>query len=167
MVWAVIKIYTSKCAQMDPQQIPKTSKFYSKSKKCDIEKTLGGGYHPLGSPKVKTIRSTASTTHSSLALKQSACDKPLLDNTVADLLDRQLDQTNQARLNAILAPHDEDWVLALSITSSGLRDSDLMTRRSGLRRACASGSRSADLMDGMRGLGRSRRSPRAILSRGS
>jgi len=38
---------------MDPQQLPKTSKFYSRSKKCDIEKTLGGGYHPLGSPKVK------------------------------------------------------------------------------------------------------------------
>jgi len=56
MVWAVIKIYTSKCAQMDPQQIPKTSKFYSKSKKCDIEQTLGGGYHPLGSPKVKSLR---------------------------------------------------------------------------------------------------------------
>ena len=31
---------------MDPQQLPKTSKFYSRSKKCDIEKTLGGGYHP-------------------------------------------------------------------------------------------------------------------------
>ena len=40
---------------MDPQQLPKTSKFYSRSKKCDIEKTLGGGYHPPGSPKVKTI----------------------------------------------------------------------------------------------------------------
>ena len=37
---------------MDPQQLPKTSKCYSKSKKCDIEKTLGGGYHPLGSPEV-------------------------------------------------------------------------------------------------------------------
>ena len=31
---------------MDPQQLPKMSKFYSKSEKCDIEKTLGGGYHP-------------------------------------------------------------------------------------------------------------------------
>ena len=39
---------------MNPQQLPKTSKFYSRCKKCDIEKTLGGGYHlPLGSPKVK------------------------------------------------------------------------------------------------------------------
>src|SRR6218665_693770 len=39
--------------------------------------------------------STASTTQSlegPLALKQSAWDKPLLDKTVADLLDRQLDQ---------------------------------------------------------------------------
>src|SRR6218665_3949278 len=54
MAWAMITIYTSKCAQMDPQQLPKTSKFYSRCKKCDIEKTLGGGYHhpPFGSPKV-------------------------------------------------------------------------------------------------------------------
>src|SRR6218665_4094884 len=55
MAWAIITIYTSKCAQMDPQQLPKTSKFYSRFKKCDIEKTLGGGgYHPaLGSLKAK------------------------------------------------------------------------------------------------------------------
>ena len=56
MAWAIITIYISKCAQMNPQQLPKTSKFYSKCKKCDIEKTLGGGYHtPLGSPKVKHL----------------------------------------------------------------------------------------------------------------
>src|SRR6218665_1606644 len=54
MAWAIITIYTCKCAQKDPQQIPKTSKFYSRCKKCDIDKTLGGGYHlPLGSPEVK------------------------------------------------------------------------------------------------------------------
>src|SRR6218665_974736 len=41
MAWAIVTIYTPKCAQMDPQQLPKTSKFYSKSKKCDIKKTLG------------------------------------------------------------------------------------------------------------------------------
>ena len=32
---------------MDPQQLPKTSKFYSRSKKCDFEKTLGVGTTPL------------------------------------------------------------------------------------------------------------------------
>ena len=39
---------------MDPQKLPKTSKLYYKSKKCDIEKTLGGGWvpPPFGSPKV-------------------------------------------------------------------------------------------------------------------
>jgi len=37
---------------MNPQQLLKTSKFYSKSKKCDTEKTLGVGTTPLGSPKV-------------------------------------------------------------------------------------------------------------------
>src|SRR6218665_1864060 len=52
MAWAIITIYISKCAQMNPQQLPITSKFYSRCKKCDIEKTLGG-YHPLGSPKAK------------------------------------------------------------------------------------------------------------------
>jgi len=46
MAWAIITIYISKCAQMNPQQLPKTSKFYFRCKKCDIEKTLGGGYHP-------------------------------------------------------------------------------------------------------------------------
>src|SRR6218665_1164835 len=46
MAWAIITIYISKCAQTNPQQLPKTSKFYSKCKKCDIEKTLGGEYHP-------------------------------------------------------------------------------------------------------------------------
>ena len=41
---------------MDPQQLPKMSKFYSKSKKCDIEKTLGGWVPPpLGSPKVNPL----------------------------------------------------------------------------------------------------------------
>jgi len=42
MAWAIITIYTSKCAKMDPQQLPKTSKLYSRSEKCDIEKTLRG-----------------------------------------------------------------------------------------------------------------------------
>src|SRR6218665_2098113 len=58
MAWAIITIYISKCAQMNPQQLRKTSKFYSICKKCDIEKTLGvGGYHtPLGSPKAKHLQ---------------------------------------------------------------------------------------------------------------
>jgi len=38
-----------------PTAILKTSKFYSRLKKCGIEETLGGGYHPPGSPKVKLI----------------------------------------------------------------------------------------------------------------
>jgi len=42
MAWAIITTYTSKCAQVDFQQLLKTSKFYSRSKKCDIEKTLKG-----------------------------------------------------------------------------------------------------------------------------
>ena len=49
MAWAIIAIYISKCAQMDLQQLLKTSKFYFRSKKCDIKKTLPT---PLGSSKV-------------------------------------------------------------------------------------------------------------------
>ena len=41
MAWTIITIYTSKCAQMDPQQLLETSTFYSRWKKCDIEKTFG------------------------------------------------------------------------------------------------------------------------------
>jgi len=47
MVWAIIKIYTSKYAQMDPQRLAKTPKFYFRIKKCDIEKILGGTTTPL------------------------------------------------------------------------------------------------------------------------
>src|SRR6218665_1917681 len=54
MAWAIITMYTSKCAQMDPQQLLKTLQFYSRCKKCDIEKTVAGWVPPppLGSPKV-------------------------------------------------------------------------------------------------------------------
>src|SRR6218665_1862839 len=47
MAWGIITIYISKCAQMNPQQLPKTSKFYSRCKKCDIEKTLWWYQPPL------------------------------------------------------------------------------------------------------------------------
>ena len=53
MAWAIRTTYTSKCVKMDPQQLPKTSKFYSKCNKCDIEKPVGGTTPgPLGSLKV-------------------------------------------------------------------------------------------------------------------
>jgi len=56
MAWAIITVYTSKCAQMDPKKLLKTSEFHSRCKKCYIEKILGGGYNsPLGSPKVNTL----------------------------------------------------------------------------------------------------------------
>ena len=40
MAWAIITIYISKCAHMHPQELPKTSTFYSRCKMCDIEKTV-------------------------------------------------------------------------------------------------------------------------------
>jgi len=47
MAWAILTIYTSECANMDPQQLPKTSKFYSRCKKCDIEKTSSKDFDGL------------------------------------------------------------------------------------------------------------------------
>src|SRR6218665_3299337 len=45
---------------MDPQQLTKTSTFYSRCKRCDIKKNLRGvGTTPLGSPKVNDERSYA------------------------------------------------------------------------------------------------------------
>src|SRR6218665_3886620 len=87
--------------------------------------------------KLKTKWSTASTTQSlegPLALKQSAWDKPLLDKTVADLLDRQPDQMNQARLKVNSAPHTGNRLLALPIASCGLRlDNETIRVAAGLR----------------------------------
>ena len=55
MEWAIITIYTSKCAQMDPQQLLKMSKFYSRCKSV-TSKNLRELVPPLlGSPKVKSI----------------------------------------------------------------------------------------------------------------
>src|SRR6218665_236295 len=87
---------------------------------------------------LNTKWSTASTTQSlegPLALKQSAWDKPLLDKIVADLLDQQPDQINQARLKAISVPHAGDWLLVLPIASCGLRlDDETVRVAAGLRR---------------------------------
>src|SRR6218665_2112547 len=45
-------MYTSKCVQMDSHQLPKTSKFYSIGKKCDMQTNLGGWIPTsLGSPR--------------------------------------------------------------------------------------------------------------------
>src|SRR6218665_206018 len=68
MAWAIITIYISKCAQMNPQQLHKTSKFYSRCKKCDIEKTLGGGYHdPLVARRIMHWNMTEQTRNESAA----------------------------------------------------------------------------------------------------
>src|SRR6218665_1549784 len=58
-VWAILTMYTSKCAQMDPKekQGPYRSKFYSRCKKCDIEQTIWGGYHTTPLVVSRLIRS--------------------------------------------------------------------------------------------------------------
>jgi len=59
MTWAIITIYISKCAQMNPQQLPKTSKFFPRRKKCEIKETLEEvGTTPLGRPKDTIIRNS-------------------------------------------------------------------------------------------------------------
>src|SRR6218665_1693260 len=53
MAWAIITIYTFKCVQLDPQQLPKAYFLNSRCNKCDMQKTVGGvDATPLGSLKV-------------------------------------------------------------------------------------------------------------------
>src|SRR6218665_1413847 len=51
MAWPTRTIYTSKCAQLDPLQLPEMSKFYSICSKCVMQRSLVGRY-PLTSPRV-------------------------------------------------------------------------------------------------------------------
>jgi len=48
MASAIRTIYTSKCVQMDPEQLPETSTFYSICNKCDMQNTVGGWIPPPG-----------------------------------------------------------------------------------------------------------------------
>ena len=63
-----------------------------------------------------------------LAHRQSAWDGPLIDVVVSDLYARLPDPKNQARLRAVSAPHAGDWLLALPVTSCGLRLDDESVR---------------------------------------
>ena len=62
------------CVQIDPQQLPKTSKFYSLCNKCDMQKAAGGGQWipPSGSLKVKRskLKSRLNCSH---AEQQKVC----------------------------------------------------------------------------------------------
>jgi len=70
----------------------------------------------------------------SLAHRQSAWDRPLIDGVVSGLCARLSDPKNQARLRAVSAPHAGDWLLALPVTSCGLRLDDESVRvAAGLR----------------------------------
>jgi len=46
MAWTIRTIYTSKCVQMDPQQLSKTSKFYSICNMCNMQNTAEGWVPP-------------------------------------------------------------------------------------------------------------------------
>src|SRR6218665_1270690 len=92
MAGAIRIMYASKCIQMDPQQLLKTSKFYSIWKKCDMQKTVGGGYHPLFSLKGKGlaqgpyVAARAGVEPTTLRLKVIVSTKaPPLPTKTADL----------------------------------------------------------------------------------
>src|SRR6218665_2238337 len=71
-----------KCAQMDPRQLPKTLIFYSRCKKCDIEKTLGRcvPLPPFGSPKVRHASTVRPQQNFSKSFSCSCCP-PLLSSS--------------------------------------------------------------------------------------
>jgi len=46
MAWAIITIYTSKCAQTDPQQLLKTSNFIPDAKSVISKKPNAGWVQP-------------------------------------------------------------------------------------------------------------------------
>ena len=58
------------------------------------------------------------------AHKQIAWDKAAIDNVVGILFDNCRDERDKARLLAGRAPHSSDWLLALPISSCGLRLDD-------------------------------------------
>jgi len=46
MAWAIITIYTSKCAQMDPNSYLKRQNFIPDAKSVISKEAYGGEYHP-------------------------------------------------------------------------------------------------------------------------
>jgi Reverse transcriptase (RNA-dependent DNA polymerase) len=52
---------------------------------------------------------------------QSSWDTPLLSEAMLGITSRSLDSHDQARLNAIQAPHASDWLFALPLAAQGLR----------------------------------------------
>src|SRR6218665_653681 len=46
MVWAASTHFSSKCIQMDPQQLPKMIKLYSICNKCVMQKSMEGWIPP-------------------------------------------------------------------------------------------------------------------------
>ena len=60
--------------------------------------------------------------------KPNIWDKPLLDRVVDELSNSLQSERDQARLKAVAAPHAGDWLLAMPITSCGLRLDDEAVR---------------------------------------
>jgi hypothetical protein len=69
--------------------------------------------------------------------KQQTWDKPIVSSELSQLLARQTDNYNKARLLAASSNHSGDWLHAIPITSCGLRlDDDAVRVAVGLRLGC-------------------------------
>src|SRR6218665_1639508 len=55
------------------------------------------------------------------AHKQSVWDKPLIHRETSSLIDSLSEDYDKARFRAVAARHSSDWLLALPITTCGLR----------------------------------------------
>src|SRR6218665_2749127 len=99
-----------------PQQLLKTSKFYSRSKKCDIQKTLGVGTTPL------VARRLTSSARNRLLTYDTSCK--LIDNAPVQRARKLIEDPNG--LNGLIGQSPKRPVtLALRAHTTALRSRGL------------------------------------------
>src|SRR6218665_534262 len=107
--------------------------------RCLQSAMLGGLQIPDDEP-YATLRDCWCTDYSSpcpddiSAHKQSVWDKPVIHRETSSLIDSFSEDYDKARFRAVAARHSSDWLLALPITTCGLRLDDEAVREAvGLR----------------------------------